>query len=63
MADDGGAWSQWEQIPLGLSGDNDQNADAYLGGVFRRRRYHFRYSGTAGTAFLSAEEQFQEVAS
>jgi|SRR5882724_1027630 len=56
VSDDGQPWGAWESIPLGLSGDNDFNADAYVGGIFRRRRYHFRYSGTAGTAFLSAED-------
>lgn len=63
VADDGQPWGAWEQIPLGLSGDNEFNADAYLGGVFRKRRYHFRYTGTAGTAFLGAEEHFIEGAS
>ncbi len=63
VADDGGPWGDWEQIPLGLAGDNEQVADAYLGGVFRRRRYHFRYSGTDGTAFLSAEDHVQDLAS
>jgi len=62
-ADDGGPWDAWEQIPLGVSGDNEQTADAYLGGVFRRRRYQFRYSGSVGTAMLSAEEQFMECES
>ena len=41
----------------------EQHADAYLGGVFRRRRYNFRYSGTIGTAFLSAEEHYLELES
>lgn len=63
VSDDGQPWGAWEQMPLGLSGDNEMTADAYLGGIFRRRRYHFRYSGTAGTAWLSSEEQFQELES
>jgi hypothetical protein len=63
VADDGQPWGDWEEMPLGVSGDNEFTADAYLGGVFRRRRYHFRYSGTAGTAFLSAEEHYVECGS
>lgn len=63
VADDGDAWGAWEFLDLGLSGDSYQTVDAYVGGVFRRRRYHFRYSGTQDMALLSAEEQFQEVAS
>ncbi len=63
VADDGGPWSQWEQVPLGLSGENEQIADAFFGGVFRQRRYNFRYSGSTGTAFLSAEDQLIDLAS
>jgi hypothetical protein len=63
VADDGGSWGDWEQVPLGVSGDNTQVADAFLGGVFRRRRYQFRYSGTVGTALLSVEDHVQDLAS
>ena len=62
VADDGGPWGDWEQMEIGDAGDSDQNADAFPGGVFRRRRYHFRYSGTLPTALLLAEEHFQECA-
>lgn len=63
VADDGGPWGDWEQIPLGLSGENEQVADAYFGGVFRQRRYNFRYSGTAGTALLTVEDHLQDLES
>lgn len=62
-ADDGGPWDAWEFVDIGLAGDNDQTVDAYLGGVFRRRRYQFRYSGTQETSLLSAEEHFEPVSS
>lgn len=63
VADDGGAWGEWELVPLGESGDNEQIADAYPAGIFRVRRYQFRYSGTAGTALLAVEEHLQDLAS
>jgi hypothetical protein len=61
VADDGGPWGEWEQVPLGVSGENEQIADAYIGGVFRQRRYNFRYSGTAGTALLAVEDHLQDL--
>lgn len=61
VADDGGPWSAWELIPLGLSGDREQTMDAYFGGVFRRRRYHLRYSGVQETSILKLEEHYQEL--
>lgn len=60
-ADDGGAWDDWEFVDVGIAGDNVQVVDAFLGGVFRRRRYQFRYSGTQEFALLAAEEHFAEV--
>jgi hypothetical protein len=63
VADDGGPWGDWEQVSIGASGDNEQVEDLYMGGVFRRRRYHFRYTGSNSTAWLSSEEHWQECAS
>lgn len=63
VADDGGPWGDWERVDLGLAGDGDQNADAFPGGVYRRRRFHYRYSGTSEFALLEAEEHFQECES
>lgn len=60
-ADDGGPWEDWEQVSIGLGGENDQTQDAFLSGIFRQRRYHVRYSGTQDTALLGIEEHYQEL--
>jgi hypothetical protein len=63
VADDGGPWGEWEQVPLGISGENEQVYDAYVGGIFRQRRYQFRYSGTSGTALLGVSDEIEDLES
>lgn len=59
--DDGGAWSDWETIQLGEAEDPEQTIKVFLGGVFRRRLYHFRYSGSDDTSLVSAEQYFEQL--
>ncbi len=59
--DDGGAWSDWDYILLGQPEDAEQSIKVFLGGVFRRRLYHFRYSGSSDVALVSAEQFFEQL--
>ncbi len=59
--DDGGAWSDWDYLLLGQPDDAEQTLKVRLGGVFRRRMYHFRYSGTDDVSLVSAEQYFEAL--
>jgi hypothetical protein len=59
--DDGGAWSDWDYILLGQPEDAEQTVKVRLGGVFRRRLYHFRYSGSDDTSLVSAEQFYEQL--
>ncbi len=43
---DGLGWSSFKQVALGQPSDQQQSKDIRMGGVFRRRRYWLRYSGS-----------------
>jgi hypothetical protein len=55
VRDDGGPWGSWQHIPV-ARGVTEQTAQLFVGGVFRRRQYHFRYTNEAEVALLSAED-------
>lgn len=63
VRDDRGAWSDWEFTDLGEPSDADPTIVIRKAGVFRRRQYQFRYSGTHEISLVSAEQHFQELAS
>lgn len=63
VRDDQGAWSDWDTTDLGEPSDAEQTVQLRIGGVFRRRQYQFRYSGTHEISLISAVQEFQELAS
>jgi hypothetical protein len=59
--DDGGAWSDFDFVLLGEAEDSEQTVKVFLGGVYRRRLYHFRYSGSDNTSLVSAEQFYEQL--
>lgn len=59
--DDGGAWSDFDFVLLGQPEDAEQTVQVRLGGVYRRRQYHFRYSGAHNISLVSAEQFFEDL--
>ena len=57
--DDEGEWSSFTQLDLGNEGDYRNWIDWYPGGVYRRRQYRFRYSGTADVSISAAVEDYR----
>lgn len=63
-SDDGGPWSQPTTINLGTqTGDTQNWADWYPGGIYRRRQYRIRYSGAADMVLSAMEEDYSELSS
>lgn len=59
VSDDGRPWSNWVQMSIGNPSSGTQTwADAYLGGVFVRRRARFRYATapTESAALIAAAD-------
>jgi hypothetical protein len=54
--DDDGDWTSSQQIDLGIAGDNASFKDWYPGGIYRRRMYRVRYSGTPDIAIAKMVE-------
>lgn len=63
VQDDGGAWSDWEQIPMGAADDAATDPQVHPGGVFRHRKYHVRYSNTEAMSLLKLFDDVEELAS
>jgi hypothetical protein len=59
--DDHGPWSDYDQISLGEPHDYEQVVWAYISGIFRRRRYEFRYTGTDKMALIEAFDDVYEL--
>lgn len=64
VSDDGRPWSNWVQMSIGQPSSTTQMwADAYLGGVFVRRRCRWRYatSATEAAALVSAADDVTDL--
>lgn len=62
VQNDDSPWGTWQPISVGGPDQYEQVRDLYLGGVFRRRRYAFRYSNTDNTSLVSAHDDVAELA-
>lgn len=58
---DDGAWGEWQPVSVGVPEDYVQTQDLFLGGVFRRRRYGFRYSTTEDVSLVSAHDDITDT--
>ncbi len=61
--DDGGPWSGWYQLPCGFEDDKRTHVLQHPGGVYRRRNYELRYSGTADMSLVRFEEDILDLPS
>jgi len=61
VQDDDGPWSEWEQVSAGGPDDYGAVVDLFPGGIFRRRRYGLRYSGSDTTAILSLADDVVDL--
>ena len=59
--DDGGNWSGWKSVPLGVKGDGNPTGLVHLGGVFRRRRLDLRCSASVPYSLVSVVDDVEEV--
>jgi len=59
--DDDGDWTSAQQIDLGIAGDYSSFKDWYPGGIYRRRQYRVRYSGTADVAITKMIENWEPL--
>lgn len=64
VSDDDRPWSPWVPMSIANAGGGQTWADAYLGGVFVRRRTRFRYAtkSTESTSLLGAADDVTELA-
>jgi len=58
VRDDDVLWRQFSELNLGAPGDYLSSLTWYPGGVFRRRQYRLRYSGSAEMAVSGITETF-----
>jgi hypothetical protein len=61
VQDDDSAWSEWHTESIGTPSQFEQTVDFFFGGVFRRRRYEFRYTNTDNTVLAEAHEDYREL--
>jgi hypothetical protein len=59
--DDGTPWSAWQQMSVGTPSDYKQVMFAYMGGIFRRRRYGVRYSNTEDFSLVSLYDDVRDL--
>jgi len=50
---DDGPWSEWQQISIGVPSDYAQVKRVFMRRIFRRCRYHLRYSNTDNTSIVA----------
>jgi hypothetical protein len=62
VQDDDKGWSEWDGYNIGGPGQFENVVDIFLGGVFRRRRYHFRLATTEVTALAEVYDDVVTVA-
>lgn len=58
VRDDDIGWRQFSELSLGTPGDYMSSVTWYPGGVYRRRQYRVRYSGSAEMAISGITETF-----
>jgi hypothetical protein len=61
--DDDKPWSKWRPASIGGASDYFHVARWYTGGVFYRRRYHWRWTTSESAALAGAADDVQELAS
>lgn len=60
VKDDGEPWGDWEPIEV-ASGELEPIVKAWLGGVFRKRQYHLRYTGADEMAIVGLEDDVTDI--
>lgn len=61
VQNDDGPWSAWQQVTIGAPSDYNQIKRLFLGGVFYRRRYGFRFSNSEQTALVDVADDITEL--
>jgi len=59
VQDDDKPWSAWRQISVGTPSQHEQVKALYPGGVYRRRRYHTRFSNTEDISLVELHEEHE----
>lgn len=63
VQDTGKTWTPWVQMSCGVPSDYEQEQDTFAtNGIFRRRRYHTRFSTTEAMSLVSLHDDVTEVA-
>lgn len=58
---DGKGFGQFRTISTGQPGDRRSHVDLYFGGIFQRRRYWIRYSGTDDVSIVSLHDDVVDL--
>ena len=53
---DDGPWSEWQQVSVGVPSDYAQVKRVFMRRIFRRCRYHLRFSTTEDTSIVSLSD-------
>lgn len=61
VQDDDSPWSGWQQISVGGPDQYEHTQDLFFGGIYRRRRYGFRWSNSEAMAFVAAFDEVAEL--
>jgi hypothetical protein len=61
VQDDDKPWSAWENVSIGRPDEYENTVDLAMGGVFRRRRYGFRWSNTERASLAMAYDVCEEL--
>ena len=62
VQDDDKPWTPWKGVNIGGPSEYANVADVFIAGVFKRRRYGFRFSTTEATSFAEASNEILELA-
>lgn len=61
VQNDDSGWSSWQQISVGQPYESDHVKDVFIGGIFRRRRYHVRFSTTETFSLVKLADEVTEL--
>jgi len=61
VANDGGGWSSFRRITIGQPGDQEMTKNMHFGGVFRKRRYWMRYSGSDDFSLVDLSDDVTDL--
>ncbi len=61
VADDGRGWSTFKTITTGQPSDQQMTKPLHFGGIFRKRRYWIRYSGTDDMSLVSLHDDVDDL--